>query len=230
LHWLLVAQLIIIICSKNISAMIPDRSFIEYADSLFNSDSSGQKTYVKIVHNVHKYFLVTTCTTIPVPYSNVIKSLEDINSYKDYFKFMKRSEFVSAESLGDSIALFEAGIALYISWYAGKISQRFSSDRTECRLICGNIDQRVFKDEWEGKITGFIKIRSHDVYMEWRIRDEGDRKTKISLTVAQAPVVYIPKWLLRIAAKNIFPGMLRELEEVLVEKNQQAEISKKNVY
>jgi hypothetical protein len=185
--------------------------------------------YVKIVRREHKYFLVTTCKTLPVHFNQVIKSLEEIKSYKDYFKFMKRSEFVNTESLGDSVALFEAGIAFYVSWYVGKISQLFSKDSTECRLICGNVDQRVFKDEWEGKIRGFIKIRSHDVYMEWRIRDEGDSTTRVSLTVAQAPVVYIPKWLLRIAAKNIFPEMLRELEKVLVERKIQTEISKENV-
>ena len=209
--------------------MIPDRLFISYADSLFNLDGSGQKMYVKIVRGKHKYFLVTTCKTLPVHYGQVIKYLKEINSYKDYFKFMKRSEFVNAESLGDSVALFEAGIAFYVSWYVGKISHLFSKDSTECRLICGNVDQRTFKDEWEGKIRGFIKIRSHDVYMEWRVRDEGDSTTRVSLTVAQAPVVYIPKWLLRIAAKNIFPEMLRELEKVLVERKIQTEISKENV-
>ena len=190
----------------------PDTTFPFCVDSLFNLSSDEQQTEVRIYRDRYTWFLVTTCKTMTVTYREVVDALEDITSYKEYFRFMKRSEFVDYKEVADSVALFEAGVAFYVAWYAGQISHVERTDRKECRLICGGMDQRLFRKEWKGNIGGIIRIGSHGVYLEWRIRDLGDGKTRVALTVSQAPAVYIPRWLLKIASRSIFPGMLRELE------------------
>lgn len=211
-------MVLFLLLGKVCGAIVPDSTFLLYADSIFTSavDSS---THVRIVHKRHTYFLVTTCKTIPVPYNQVLYALEKIDDYRHYFAFMKRSEFVTSESIGDSVALFEVGVAFYVAWYAGRIIKVCNEFNNDCRLICGNIDQKLFKDVWDGKIGGLIRIRSHDVYLEWRLRDEGMGRTRVSLTVYQAPVVYIPGWLLKVAARKIFPGMLTELNNALSTKS-----------
>jgi hypothetical protein len=118
-------------------------------------------------------------------------------------------------SLGDSVAYFEVGVAFYVAWYAGYITKDSPGEKGECRFICGNLDQRVFKNKWDGRTGGLVRIRSHYVYLEWHLRDIGNGRTRISLSAIQAPAVYIPGWLLRIGAGNIFPGMVSELERYI---------------
>jgi hypothetical protein len=77
------------------------------------------------------------------------------------------------------------------------------------------VDQRLFRKEWTGRIIGLVKIGSHDVHLEWRIRDKGTGKARVALTVSQAPAVYIPGWLLKIAFGSILPGMLVDLQKAL---------------
>jgi hypothetical protein len=203
-----------LIFTLNGISAIPDTTFLPYADSLFNSKVDSA-TSVKIIHNKHTFFLVTTCKEIPVNYQKVSAALETITHYHQYFKFMKRSEFLRGMSLGDSVAYFEVGVAYYVAWYAGYITKESSGENKESRYICGNLDQRVFKDNWDGKIGGLIRIRSHYVYLEWHLRDQGNGHTRVALTAIQAPVVYIPGWLLRIGAGSIFPGMVSELERYI---------------
>ncbi len=210
--------LILLLSCPCVSSPVPDASFFPYVDSLFTS-SVDSFTHVRILRRDHTWFLVSTGKTIPVPYHEVLSALQDINAFRRYFSFMSRSEFVSIPSMRDSIALFEVGFAFYVAWYAGRISRECVSGPEDCRLICGNVNQQTFRSSWNGTIGGLVQIRSHDVYIEWRVKNLGGNSTRIALSISQAPAVYIPQWLLKAAVGRIFPGMIVELQRSLQAKH-----------
>jgi hypothetical protein len=156
--------------------------------------------------------MVTTCKTVQCSARTLINRLQDIDSYGKYFKFMKEAGFVSKQ---DSIALFEAGVLWYRAYYFGKISDEYSEDSTICILRCGNANQKECKKAWTKEIGGLIKIGFHKMDISWKIEDKGEGKSRISLTTSQAPAVWIPQWLMKIAVKKIFPGMLRDIEDYI---------------
>jgi hypothetical protein len=192
-----------------------DSVFIRYADSLFKVSDTFQQTYLKVVKYGHTYYQLTTCKTINQPYQKVIDALQDVTSYKKYFKFMKGSRFLYDSAKNDSVALFEPGVLYYRAYYFGKIAADFNTDSTKCILYCGNADQKRYKKLWSKQIGGLIKIGFYEMDIYWTLQKLTDNKIRISLTTSQAPGIWIPQWLMEIASKGIFPGMLRDLEAYL---------------
>jgi len=188
-----------------------DSSFLRYADSLFQCTDTSQQTFLKIFKEGQTFYQLTTCKTLSQPYEKVVTALQDIPSYKKYFKFMKNSRFLYDSNPMDTVALFEPGVLYYRAYYFGKISEEFNNDSTRCTLYCGNADQKRYKKEWSKQIGGLIKIGFNEMDIYWRLQRLANNKTRISLTTSQSPKIWIPQWLMEIASKNIFPGMLREL-------------------
>lgn len=188
-----------------------DSVFIRYADSLFNVSDTSQQTYLKTIKYGQTYYQLTTCKTINAPYHKVLCALQDVSSYKKYFKFMKSSRFLYDSTKKDSVALFEPGVLYYRAYYFGKISADFNTDSTKCILYCGNADQKRYKKLWSKQIGGLIKIGFDEMDIYWTLQKITNNRTRISLTTSQAPGIWIPQWLMEIASKGIFPGMLREL-------------------
>ncbi len=127
------------------------------------------------------------------------------------FNYIKNSRFLYDSLKNDSVALFEPGVLYYRAYYFGKISAQFNNDSTLCKLFCGNADQKFYKKEWSKQIGGLIKIGFFEMDIYWALQKLGDKKTRISLTTSQSPKIWIPQWLVEIAPKSIFPGMLRDL-------------------
>lgn len=213
--YVIFALLVLFSKQSTVFAYFPDSRFLGIADSLFELNSDSQQTAISVKKDDHKYYMVTTCKTVNCSASNLIKKLQDINSYGKYFGFMKEAEFVSEE---DSLALFEAGVLWYRAYYFGKISEEYSEDSTICILRCGNANQKDCKKAWKKEIGGLIKIGFHEMEIFWKIEDRGEGKSRISLTTSQAPAVWIPQRLMEIGAKQIFPGMLRDIEEYVLNK------------
>lgn len=192
-----------------------DSAFIKYADSLFHCSDTSQKTFLKIFEERHTFYQLTTCKIINRPYEKVVTALQDVPSYRKYFKFMKNSRFLYDSLKKDSVALFEPGVLYYRAYYFGKIFAEFSNDSTLCKLYCGDADQKLYKKEWAKQIGGLIKIGFNEMDIYWTLQKLANNKTRISLTTSQSPKVWIPQWLMQIASKSIFPGMLRDLEAYL---------------
>lgn len=227
---LICACIIMMLFSGASFSYFPDSSFLVLADSLFSLDSDSQQTRLAVKKDNHKYYMVTTCKTIQCPKDSIVRALQDIRSYHNYFSFMKESDFVSGENSQDSIALFEAGVLWYRAYYFGRISAEFPEDSTWCFLRCGNANQKECKDAWRKDIGGLIKIGFHDMEIFWKIEDRGNGISRISLTTSQSPAVWIPQWLMEIGAKNIFPGMLRDIEKHLKNNSQNITKVKKRTY
>jgi len=188
-----------------------DSTFLKYADSLFQCPDTSQQTFLKIFKNGHTFYQLTTCKTINQPFGKIVRALQDVSSYKKYFKFMKNSHLLYDSLINDSIALFEPGVLYYRAYYFGRISEEFNYDSTLCKLFCGNADQKYYKKEWSKQIGGLIKIGFNEMDIYWTLQKLGDSTTRISLTTSQSPKIWIPQWLMEIASKGIFPGMLRDL-------------------
>jgi ribosome-associated toxin RatA of RatAB toxin-antitoxin module len=201
-----------------------DNSFTRLADSLFQLSDTTQKTLLKVHKDYYKFYQVTTCKTINQPFMKLIKVLQDVESYHTYFGFMKRSRFLYDSITRDSVALFEPGVLYYRAYYFGKISDTFNSDSTKCILYCGNADQKKYKHLWSKQIGGLIKIGFHEMDIYWTIQKLSNDCTRISLTTSQAPAIWIPQWLMEIAVKGIFPGMLQDLEEYMKCENMKLEV------
>ena len=148
----------------------PDTAFLHYSDSLFALHSDSQLTRLVVAKENHKYYMLTTCKTIQCPGESILKALQGIDSYHNYFGFIRESGFVSRK---DSIALFEAGILWYRAYYFGRISEEFSVDSSTCILRCGNANQKDCKEAWRKEIGGLIKIGFHDMEIFWKIEDRG---------------------------------------------------------
>ncbi len=199
---------------------VPDSTFIPFIDSIFNLYDSDQFTHVRRVKDKYTYYLSFTCRTLPCSLKDIQKIINNIDSYKDNFHYVRQSEIIY-DTLNDSSGhrgFFVVGVPFAVSWYLGRLSSVYSDDSLESNFsIIGHENDSIDRS-WKKNVKGWIKVGYHDICMVWRVRDIGNGKSRVALYTILAPKIWIPRWLFKIAAKKVFPGMLTELEAVVTKK------------
>jgi hypothetical protein len=207
-------MLVIMLLSLESAAYFPDSTFMPHADSLFAQTSDTQLTSLRVKKEQHTYFMVTTCKTIPQPFSTITGRLEKVDAYPDYFSFITRVVDVNE---GDGpVKMLVGGYGLYRIYFFGKIRSEVSADSSRYRVFCSNVDQKKYRKAWRKRVRGMIKIGSYSTDIFWTVEKRGDSTCRVSLTASQAFTTRTPNWMVSIGTNKIFKGMLKDLEKYLL--------------
>jgi hypothetical protein len=198
--------------------LAPDTAIHAESDSLFMLADTAQHTTVHVLRDSTgtRYFAGTS-KRIALPIDSIWRSLSGMADTKPKLKYFREVQRACRPDSVECALYVEVGVAIARSWFLCDIDTlRDSLSGRRFVLFRQNHDS-LLNAMVRAYPHGWITVEYDLFAIEWWLKEDGDG-TRLGMYTIVDPDIWIPQWLFRVVARNVFPSMLTSFERYLKEK------------
>lgn len=185
------------------SALDPTLSAL--ADSLFEHGPEQQRTEVVALDSARGYF-ATTVATVGAPIDTIRGAIERYGDYEELHPYVER-----AERMRDNVYFMVLKAGRARGWFLGEITGG-PDDAGDERITFRQSSLDSLRGWCREQVNADVRVDFAYFRMRYRLRGLDDGRTRVALSAYVVPGTTVPKWLLRMTTRRVFPQFLRDIE------------------
>ena len=204
---------IFIALSHLYSLDVPEQFQME-TESLFNQGEETPKTFVRVFKDDNDITIYYAATTRMFDFNiETLKSyLTNVIGYQKYFSFIRRSELVeNYDNEHNKKAYFSVAAAAFAkALFIGSLDSVITKEIGHVYIYYNKVHDEEVNKKYYDMERGILKIEFHEFNMCFILRKIDENKTNVILLSVVSPKMWIPRWLFRMTANFLFPGILSD--------------------